>query len=108
MEIREQLREYTRKLMKEAHEKGEPVMRTLFYEFPADDVCWGIEEQYMYGDRYLCCPVLEKGKKDLEVYLPKIEAGGKWKSFWDDGLWDGGRKITVECTLEKMPIFERQ
>lgn len=34
--IREELREYARGLMREAHEKGTPVMRTLFYEFPQD------------------------------------------------------------------------
>ena len=36
IDIRESMREYTRMLMKEAHEKGTPVMRTMFYEFPED------------------------------------------------------------------------
>lgn len=40
--IREQLRPYTRELMKEAHEMGTPVMRTLFYEFPGDRRAWSI------------------------------------------------------------------
>jgi alpha-D-xyloside xylohydrolase len=34
MMLREQLRDYTRELMRQAHEKGSSVMRTLFYEFP--------------------------------------------------------------------------
>lgn len=36
MFIRERLRDYTRGLMREANEKGMPVMRPLFYKFPED------------------------------------------------------------------------
>ncbi|CAI6238622.1 unnamed protein product [Periconia digitata] len=106
MNIRETLREYTRSLMKEAHEKGAPVMRTLFYEFPSDSECWRVETQYMYGAKFLCCPVLQKGVKDIEVYLPKLDEG-KWKAFQGDEVWDGGKRITVECPFDTMPIFER-
>ena len=36
MRMREEMREYTRELMRETHETGAPVMRTLFYEFPEE------------------------------------------------------------------------
>ena len=36
MNIREQLRPYVREQMQLAHEKGTPVMRPLFYDFPED------------------------------------------------------------------------
>ena len=78
MHFREQLRDYTRGLMRQAHEKGTPVMRPLFYEFPADPRSWDVETQYMFGDRYLCCPVMEPGKRKATVYLP---AGGTWKAL---------------------------
>ncbi|OBT60526.1 hypothetical protein VE03_10029 [Pseudogymnoascus sp. 23342-1-I1] len=51
MLLREAMREYTRGLMREAHEKGTPVIRTCFYEFPEDPKCWEVDDQYMYGDR---------------------------------------------------------
>lgn len=107
MGIRENMREYTRKLMAEAHEKGTPVMRTVFYEFPEDEAAWEVEEQYMYGDKYLCCPVLEPGQTKTKVYLPKLAGDGKWKSFWDEEKWDGGVTIEVNSPLDRMPIFER-
>ncbi len=47
--IRERMRDYTRELMRQAHEKGSPVMRTLFYEFPEDSACWDITDSYMFG-----------------------------------------------------------
>ena len=84
-------------------------MRTLFYEFPTDPVCWEIEDQYMFGNRYLCTPVLEEGSVKRRVYLPK---GADWKQF-DDGeistpkTFKGGQYVEVDCPLERMPVFDR-
>lgn len=107
MQIREDLRDYTRSLMKAAHERGTPVMRTLFYVFPEDGECWEVEDQYLFGDKYLCCPVLEPGLRKTSVYLPKLPEG-KWKSFWSEDVFDGGARIEVDCPLETMPVFVRQ
>ncbi|KAF2848495.1 glycoside hydrolase family 31 protein [Plenodomus tracheiphilus IPT5] len=107
LQIREDLRDYTRGLMREAHERGSPVMRTLFYEFSEDTRCWEVEEQYMYGDKYLCCPVLETGATTLKLYLPDLQGNGRWKSFWGGQTWDGGEEIKVQLTLAEMPIFVR-
>jgi alpha-D-xyloside xylohydrolase len=103
--FREEMRAYTRGLMKEAHEKGSPVMRTLFYQFPEDTTCWEIEEQYMYGDKYLCCPVLGEGITEIKAYLPKISGEGVWKRLWGDRTWSGGEFVTVDCPLDDMPVF---
>ncbi|CZR55090.1 probable alpha-glucosidase 2 [Phialocephala subalpina] len=105
MTIREEMRDYTRELMKAAHEKGTPVMRTLFYSFPEDKRCWEVEDQYMYGDKYVCCPILEAGLKKRVVYLPK---GAKWKQFDDSEVHEGGSTIEVDCPLDSMPVFVKQ
>ncbi len=47
--MRERLRPYIRDSMREAHIKGTPVMRTMFYEFPEDARCWNTDSQYMFG-----------------------------------------------------------
>jgi alpha-D-xyloside xylohydrolase len=108
MLLREEMRGYTRGLMREASEKGTPVMRTLFYEFPGDERCWEVEEEYMYGERYLCCPVLEEGQGEMRVYLPKLKMGGMWKNMWGEDVFEGGRDVTVKTPLYEMPVFIRQ
>ncbi|KAK2786150.1 hypothetical protein FQN53_006912 [Emmonsiellopsis sp. PD_33] len=109
MLLREKLRDYTRGLMREAHEKGTPVMRTLFYQFPEDARCWKIGTQYMYGDKYLCCPVLQPGQRALKVYLPVLN-NGKWFPF-ENGQeeaagYEGGQWIEIDASLEWMPVFK--
>ncbi len=104
LKIREDMRGYTRTLMKEAHETGDPIMRPMFYEFPEDENCWRLEEQYMYGPKYLVAPVLELGLRKRDVYLP---GGVKWKSV-DGQSYDGGNTVSVDCPLDTMPVFTRQ
>lgn len=70
MAIREQLRDSTRRLMSGAHTKGMVVMRTCFFDFPNDNECWKVEDQYMYGDTYLVAPVLYPGQQKRQVYFP--------------------------------------
>lgn len=103
MNIREKLRDYTRDLMKEAHELGSPIMRTMFYQFPDDDKCWELSEQYMYGDKYLVAPILYAGAREREVYLP---IGYKWRDVETNSVYEGGATIKVPLTLESMPVFE--
>ena len=105
MFIREEMREYTRSLMKEAHEKGTPVMRPLFYSFPEDKKCWEVEDQYMFGEKYLCCPVLAAGLRKREVYLPK---GRGWTSWDGEKKYEGGQVIEADCPIDTMPVFVGQ
>ena len=104
MGMREEMREYTRELMRETHETGDPVMRTLFYEFPEDKTCWEVEDEYMYGGRYLVAPVLEAGVKSRRVYLP---AGCSWQLQETGEVYSGGIWADIPVTLETMPVFIR-
>lgn len=80
MELRETLRPYVRGLMKEAHEKGTPVMRPLFYDFPDDPKTWEIEDQYMFGSDILVAPILYADERERTLYLPK----GSWKHLFTE------------------------
>ena len=104
MNIREKMRGYTRKLMEEAHLKGTPIMRTLFYEFPEDKECWEIEDEYMYGDKYLIAPILEAGVNERRIYLP---VGVQWKECNCGRIYYGGQYITLTVSLDSMPVFEK-
>lgn len=54
LNLRLSLKPYIESLMEEASTTGAPLMRTMFYEFPDDSACWDIDDQYMFGSRYLC------------------------------------------------------
>ena len=102
--IREELRDYSRELMRRAHEKGTPVIRTLFFEFPGDPKAWQVETQFMYGSKYLIAPVFSPKQRKSTVYLP---AGASWTSWDGTTKYDGGKEAEVDCPLEQMPVFVR-
>lgn len=102
--IRERLRPYVRSLMKEASEKGAPVMRPLFYDFPDDKKCWDIEDAYMFGPDLLVAPVMEAGVTTREVYLP---VGTDWVEAYTGKSYTGGSQVLAEAPLAIIPVFTR-
>ncbi len=104
LELREKLRPYIMNHMKRASNDGTPMMRPLFYDFPEDETCYTIEDQYMFGPDLLIAPVYESGAETRKVYLP---AGSKWKNSYTGVEYDGGQMINEELSLEHIPIFSR-
>ena len=102
LDIREQLRPYIRKQMEEAHVKGTPVMRPLFYDFPEDSNAWHIRDEYMFGGKLLVAPVYRMGEREKEVYLPQ---GCTWINVWNNDVLEGGSRVKVECALDTIPVF---
>lgn len=101
---REALRPYTREVMRDAHENGQPVLRGLFHEFPGDARCWGVKDQYLFGPDLLVAPVMEAGARSRRVVLPE---GTEWTEMWTGDVMNGGDEVTVETPLDRIPLFAR-
>ncbi len=86
---------------------GVPAFRALWIDYPKDPVAhmaeWS-ETEYMFGDNLLVAPVLQKGKRKREVYLP----AGKWYSFNRNKRFDGGKIHEIDVPLDLVPIFVRE
>ena len=102
--LREAMRPYTRELMVQAHESGQPIMRGMFHEFPAQAACWDLADQYMYGPDLLVAPVVVAGATSREVYLP---AGATWTLLHTGEVLEGGRVVVVEAPLAVIPVLAR-
>ena len=62
-----------------------------------------IDDQYMAGDSILVAPLFA-GETSRQVVLPE----GDWHDFETGERFEGGRKITVTCGVEKLPLFVRE
>lgn len=102
--MREAMRPYIMAQMKQAHEKGTPVMRPLFYDFNHDDAAWNISDEYMFGPDILVAPILHADEQQRQIYLP---AGEKWIDINTQKVYDGGQTITVATPVETIPVFTR-
>ena len=102
--IRERIRPYVRQLMQDAHETGAPVMRPLFYDFPADKQAWQTEDCYMFGPDMLVTPVMEPGVTERSIYLP---VGSTWKDAYTGKVYEGGQTVTVPAPIDVIPVMLR-
>lgn len=103
--IRERLRPYIRECMKEASEKGTPIMRPIFYDFPKDQVAWEVEDQYMFGPNLIVAPVMEEGVTERKIYLP---VGIRWTDAYTKKIYEGGQTIIVPAPIDIIPVMMRE
>nr|WP_297704600.1 TIM-barrel domain-containing protein [uncultured Butyrivibrio sp.] len=103
-DIRTGMKPYIKKLFEEASANGSPLMRAMFYEFPEDEKCWNLKDQYMFGERFLVAPILHLNEFERTVYLPK----GEWTLTSDGTKFEGGQEVTVAAPIDYMPVFERK
>ncbi len=104
MQIRERLRPYIVEQMELATQKGTPMMRPLFYDFPEDSRVYDIGDEYMFGPDLLVAPVVEKGVERRKVYLP---SGATWTNAYSAEKVEGGTELEVSARLEEIPLFYR-
>jgi len=103
LNLRYRLLPYLYTLVREAHDTGWPIMRALWFHFPADLHALERCDEYLWGPSLLIAPVVEKGAQARKLYLPQ----GKWYDVWTEELINGGREITRPVDLATMPIYAR-
>lgn len=101
--LRERLRPYIEEQMKIASQKGYPVMRPMFFDFPEDEKCYTLGEQYMFGGDILFAPVVNKGQTEKTVYLPE----GEWIRATDGREYQGG-EFEFEVPKDEFLAFVRK
>jgi alpha-glucosidase (family GH31 glycosyl hydrolase) len=82
---------------------GAPIVRPLIWQFEGDRETETIWDQFMLGDRWLVAPVVRRGARQRDVYLPQ----GRWRD--DSGTVHAGAiwLRDVPVPIDRLPYFER-
>ena len=112
-------------------------MRPLFADFAADKQVWNMADEFMFGRSILAAPILKAQYTEEKIirtdamtgwnsktatdgtsagaidftdnktavkYLPK---GAQWYDFWTGKQYKGGQNVTLETSIDRVPMFVR-
>ena len=108
MHLRENLREYVAEINDEAVATGMPMLRPMFLQWPEDKGCEGtdVEDQFMFGPRWLAAPVTTYKATSRTVYLPKLAEGQEWVYYYSmKSMGVGGARVTMDTPIDEFPLF---
>lgn len=71
---------------KDCSERGLPMVRALFVEFPDDPGSWLVDNEYLFGQSMLVAPLLHQNETERDVYLPP----GNWIDYQTRKKYSGG------------------
>ena len=103
--LRYHLMPYIYEEAKKTTRTGNPMIRALLMEHPDDPTVWHIDDEYYFGSKFLCCPVMNS-QNCRNIYLP----AGKWVNFFTGEHFDageGGWIMHYEVPFDLMPVFVR-
>jgi alpha-D-xyloside xylohydrolase len=76
-EMKYRLMPYIYAQSKDASQRGLPMVRALFIEYPGDAGSWLVDDEYLFGSDILVAPLFEAGTTGRDVYLPP----GQWIDY---------------------------
>ena len=111
-------------------------LRPLFSDFAGDKKVWDTTDEFMFGRSILAAPIVNPQYTEEKIirtdamtgwdrqnvsavngspvdftvaktatkYLPK---GATWYDFWTGKYYAGGQDVTLETTLDRVPMFVR-
>ncbi|MDT5271845.1 MAG: alpha-D-xyloside xylohydrolase [Acidobacteriota bacterium] len=82
---------------KDSSARGYPMLRALFFEYPADPTSWTIDDEYMFGSDLLVAPLMESAA-GRRVYLPP----GDWIDYQTGKTYAGERWHQI--TAGEIPV----
>lgn len=86
----------------EAEQRGVPLMRAMFLEFPDDPACATLDRQYMLGDSILVAPVFSEDGT-VQYYVPH----GIWTSLISGEKVSGPGWRTETHGFDSLPLLIR-
>jgi len=101
-DTRERWVPYLATYLREAYDRGYPLIRPLPVEFSRDKNLDPQPGVFMLGDEVLLAPVVAVGPR-RELKLPR----GGWTDLRTNGVYKGNQSVEVEAPAGQVPMFAR-
>jgi alpha-glucosidase (family GH31 glycosyl hydrolase) len=101
--VRENLLNYIYHSAAEAHRTGVPMVRSMAIDFPQQALLAGIDDQYMFGEDLMVCPVVTDNHS-----RPVVFPAGKWINLWNGDLVAGPCNSRIHAPSDTIPVYLKE
>ncbi|WP_289057744.1 glycoside hydrolase family 31 protein [uncultured Flavobacterium sp.] len=99
--LRYQLLPYLYTMFWQYIEEGVPMLKPLVYYDQDDTQTHYRNDEFIFGNQILVCPILEPNAVGRRMYIPR----GEWYNYWTNELFIGGREIWIDTKFDEIPVF---
>jgi alpha-glucosidase len=99
--MRYQLLPYLYTMFWQYIEEGIPMLKPLVYYDQADTQTHYRNDEFVFGNQILVCPILEPNAIGRRMYIPR----GQWYNYWTNNLVTGGKEMWVDTKYDEIPVF---
>ncbi|OCB74808.1 glycoside hydrolase family 31 protein [Flavobacterium crassostreae] len=99
--LRYQLLPYLYTMFWQYIEEGIPMLKPLVYYDQEDIQTHYRNDEFIFGNQILVCPILEPNSSGRRMYLPR----GSWYNYWTNERVSGGREMWVDTKFDEIPLF---
>ena len=101
IELRYQLLPYLYTAFWRYANEGIPILKSLVLFDQEDPHTHYRNDEFIFGEKILVCPILEPNARGRRMYFPK----GDWYNHWNNEQVKGGKENWVDADIDSMPIF---
>jgi alpha-glucosidase len=99
--LRYQLLPYLYTMFWQYIEEGVPMLKPLVYYDQEDIQTHYRNDEFIFGNQILVCPILEPNAVGRRMYIPR----GEWYNYWTNEFSVGGREVWVDTKFDEIPVF---
>lgn len=83
------------------HREGIPPVRAVVLDFPEDPRAAVLDDQYLFGESLMVCPLTLKDGTSRKIWLPE----GIWHDFFTGKIIKGGQEYLVNADYDQIPVY---
>ena len=99
--LRYQLLHYLYTMFWQYIEEGIPMLKPLVYYDQEDTQTHYRNDEFIFGNQILVCPILEPNAVGRRMYIPR----GEWYNYWTNEFSTGGREVWIDTKFDEIPVF---
>lgn len=83
----------------------EALLKSMLFDFQNDKTVLDIDQQFLFGNSLMVCPVTSQGAKTKKIVFPE---NTKWYNFYTGKKIEDGKTIDAQLSIDNIPVYVKE